>query len=144
MEHPYELYDAYISIDDIEIEKIKTDVTPTHLQAVLEKAICEGIAQGLRKYSIEEYIPTTSVHISTYYHDDGWIPCEESLPPYDESVLVCLKDGSTRVMTHRSKKDYSKDCYDFLHVSICEDALYWRPLPVTPKNIKPNHVLKEQ
>lgn len=143
MRHPYELYDAYIGIDDIQLSKIKADCTPTHLQAILEKAISKGIAEGLRKYGIEEYIPTTSLHVSVDTHYDDWRFCGQELPDYDVSVLVCLKDGSTRVMTHRSKKDYSKDCYDFLHVSICEDAMYWMPLPDTPDKIKSNYILKD-
>lgn len=144
MQYPYKLYDAYISIDDIQLEKIATDVTPTHLQAALEKHISKGISRGLYECGIDEYIPTTSLNVSVSYHEDAWRRCSECLPDYDENVLVCLSDGSTRVMTHRTKKDYSKDCYDFLHISICEDAMYWMPLPDTPKNIQSNHTFKEQ
>lgn len=140
----YKLYDAYISIDDIVLSKIATDDTPTYLQAVLEEAISKGISEGLAKYGIDEYIPTTMINISVSDHEDAWIRCCDQLPPYGENVIVCLNDGSTRVMTHRTKKDYSKDCYDFLHVSICEDALYWMPLPDTPKNTQPNHTFKDK
>lgn len=142
MRYPYHLYDTYINIDDISIEKIESrDLTPTRVQTIIENAIRKGIHQGLAEIGIEEEILSTSVHVSVWEHLDGWIHCDQQLPPYGQSVLVCLEDG-TRCMTQRSEKDYSRDKYNFLHVSICKDAEYWMEIAETPKNIKANHKLK--
>lgn len=142
MRYPYHLYDAYINIDDISINKIENhDLPPTRVQAMIESAICKGIKQGLAEIGIEEEILSTSVRVSVWEHLDGWIRCDEQLPPYGQTVLVCLEDG-TRTMTQRSTKDYPRDKYNFLHVSICKDAEYWQDVPPTPKNIKAEHKLK--
>lgn len=72
------------------------------------------------------------VYINNAYDTDllraRWHSVDDYLPPYGESVIVHLKNGS-RCMTNRTKKDYSKDKNDFVHVSIADDADYWIEIP---------------
>lgn len=109
-------------------------------KGIIEKA-CDVLSNILGKHLhggeadevIAEFEEEMSIECAEWTRNQlsrEWIPVEERLPEYGQSVLVYV--NGTRVITTRTKKDYSKDKYDFIHVVIADDATHWMPLPTPP------------